>query len=68
MWVLPVKVTTDKFIRFFHLNYRGDITELTFSDNYFDLPAKTSRTIYISSKNRIDTKKLSIGHWLTDWK
>jgi hypothetical protein len=63
-WILPVRITTDKFARLCHLYYRDDREDLNFSDNYFDLPAGSPHVVYISSKKKINSKKLSAGHWL----
>jgi beta-mannosidase len=63
-----IKITTDKFLRLFHIRYIGDKEEnLLFSDNYFDLSAKSKRTVTLYSKHLLDLKDLEVGHWLTPW-
>ena len=36
-------------------------------DAFFDLRAGESRTIRLKSAASIDTDKLSVAHWLTEW-
>jgi beta-mannosidase len=65
-WVLPVTVTTRKYLRLAHLHLGNEREDATFSDNYFDLPAGGSHTVYVTSKHRIDPNEIALGHWL-DW-
>ncbi len=64
--VLPVTVTTGKYLRLAHVYVKDGRDDVTFSDNYFDLPAGASHTVYISSKKRINPDEIALGHWL-DW-
>lgn len=60
-------VKSDVFVRMCYFAYTGGMEDVYFTDNYFDLPAGCEHTMNIESKNKIDTGRLSIGHWLTDW-
>jgi hypothetical protein len=64
-----IKISTDKFVRLFHLSYIGSKEEeiLLFSDNYFDLSAGKERIISILSGRELDLSDFRIDHWLTEW-
>ncbi len=64
-WLTTVCVTADAYVRMLHLISRADDTE--FSDNYFDLPARESRTVEIVSPYPISSEQIKTHHWLTQW-
>jgi beta-mannosidase len=64
-YVARLKVETDAYARLCHLVLPDQRMRL--EDSFFDLCAGHSRTITLSSPERIDLSTISIGHWHTDW-
>jgi len=66
-WLTHLKVKTDAFARLCHISYRGEDTDIFFSDNYFDLSAGAEHELYIRSGRKIGLNNIQTGHWLTSW-
>nr|WP_319511895.1 sugar-binding domain-containing protein [uncultured Draconibacterium sp.] len=76
VWQTDVQVSSDKFVRLCHLTWNKapklskemPLPNVWFNDNFFDLQAGNSKTVTITSSDKIKLDELSVGHWLTDWK
>ncbi|MDD5687056.1 MAG: hypothetical protein PHE88_04405 [Elusimicrobia bacterium] len=66
-WNSYIRLKTDTFVRFCHLLLKKDNVNVSFSDNYFDMSAGTTREICVQSKEKLDINSLIVGHWLTKW-
>ncbi|HBN84632.1 MAG TPA: hypothetical protein DDZ89_12385 [Clostridiales bacterium] len=66
-WETLVKIHTTGYARLLHLLPSSDDSNPAFEDNYFDLPAGSTKEIMIKSLSPIVLEDLKIGHWLTEW-
>ena len=60
------RIFVSKFARCVNIIVDEDI-DIYISDNYFDIPAGCYKDITIRASKKIDTDKLRVDHWLTDW-
>ncbi len=75
-WETIVNVSTQKYARLCHLIWKNapelskehELPQVWFSDNFFDLPAGSSKQVKIMSTHKIDLDELKVGNWLTEWK
>ncbi|HOV22392.1 MAG TPA: hypothetical protein PLW95_06930 [bacterium] len=66
-WNTTIKLRTDTFARFCHIILKENDSDISFSDNYFDMSASSDREINIQSDAKIDINNLIIGNWWTKW-
>ena len=66
-WRTHIQVTTEKYVRMCHLVYEDENNNHFFSDNYFDLPSRSSYSFFMESEEQINCNLLRLGHWLTVW-
>jgi beta-mannosidase len=67
MYEYEVTIEASAYTRLCHLIWDGAFAETIFSDNYFDMPPATVRSIHVSSTNPLTTDTLTIGHWMGRW-
>ncbi len=67
-WSTTVLIKTDVFARLCHLSTKTLNEAPSFSDNHFDLSAKSQCEIYVFSKGKIDIGDLIVAYWGTEWK
>ncbi|MCX6227218.1 MAG: hypothetical protein NTV01_21130, partial [Bacteroidia bacterium] len=73
-WETKVKISTDKYARLIHLDWKNAETKLSdkhtpsvwFDDNSFDLLPGLSKVVVIYSKHMIKLNEVKIGNWVTD--
>lgn len=66
--ITRLTISSDAYTRLCHLSYSEDAGQVWFTDNYFDLPAGGVHTLEAHTTHVLNVKKISIGHWLTEWK
>lgn len=64
---LRLRVSASRFARLCHVRCRDRGKLVYFSDNFFDLPAGTSREIEAWADGSLVMDGLDTGHWLTEW-
>lgn len=65
-WQYTTEIHAQRYARLVHLHCPKKSAAL-FSDNYFDLPAQSSKQIEIVSDIPLRADEIEIGHWLTPW-
>jgi beta-mannosidase len=69
--LLEVSIKAGNFARCVHLEGINegcvDGVAVTVGDAYFDLRAGETRTVRLESPAPIETQKLRVAHWLTEW-
>ena len=71
-WITEVKVSSDKYTRICHLSWINAqkkldddiLPKVWFNDNDFDIPAKDSKIVTITSDHKLKLNELAVSHWL----